>query len=270
MQYLIARDGQQLGQFSEEEIRSGLFEGRYLPTDVAWTEGMSDWRPLGEIMGQGVTRIAGPRQAADFAPFSSPPTHNAGLAIAALVVGILSLLTCGGLGVGAIAAIVCGHMALSSIGKARGGLGGRGMAVTGLVMGYASILLVVIPILASLSMAAISKMGERGQITKGIADARQTALGIRLYAADKGGKYPATLDELVSADVLEREVLDKLQSFKPTGWQGEPGYEYRGAAMTDSSDGEMILLISKCQDAKGKRVVVTNDTSVELRIPPSP
>jgi hypothetical protein len=269
MQYLIARDGQQLGQFSEEEIRSGLFEGRYMPTDVAWSEGMADWKPLGEIMGQGVTRIAGPRQAADFPTFSPPPTHNAGLAIAALVLGIISLVTCGGLGVGAIATIICGHMALSSIGKARGGLGGRGMAVTGLVMGYVSILLVV-PVLASLSMGAIAKMGEKGQVLKGMADARQTALAIRVYAADKAGKYPATLDELVTAGALEREVLDKLQSFKPTGWQGEPGFEYRGANMNDSSPGDMILLIGRCQDAKGKGIVVTNDTSVELKIPPSP
>jgi hypothetical protein len=161
-------------------------------------------------------------------------------------------------------------MALTSIGKARGALGGRGMALTGLIMGYASVLLVGVSILASMSMATIGKMSEKGQIIKGIADARQTALGLRRYAVDKGGKYPPTLEDLVSAGSLERDVLDKLQSFKPAGWQNEPGFEYRGAGMTDSSDGGMILLISKCQDAKGKRVVVTNDTSVELKIPPSP
>src|SRR5436190_2138804 len=111
MQYLIARDGQQLGQFSEEEIRSGLFDGRYLATDVAWAEGMADWKTLGELMGHGVTRVAGPRQAAGAAPESwSAPSQTAGLAIAALVLGILSLVTLGGCGVGAIAAIVCGHM----------------------------------------------------------------------------------------------------------------------------------------------------------------
>src|SRR5688572_3685853 len=134
MQYLLARDGQQLGQFSEEELRSGLFEGRYLATDVAWAEGMAQWEPLGELMGQGVTRVAGPRQLPGASPLSgSAPSRTAGLAIAALVLGIVSALTCGGLGVGAIAAIVCGHLALSSIGKAGGALAGRGMAITGLV-----------------------------------------------------------------------------------------------------------------------------------------
>jgi hypothetical protein len=271
MQYLIARDGQQLGQFSEEEIRSGLFEGRYLPTDVAWAEGMTDWKPLGEIMGQGVTRLAGPRgPGPGFSGESSPPTRTVGLAIAALVLGILSMLTCGGLGLGAVAAIICGHMALTTIGKARGALGGRGMALAGLIMGYASVLLVGVSILASLSMATIGKMGEKGQVVKGIADARQTALGIRQYAADRQGKYPASLEELVIVGALQPEVLAKLQSFKPSGWQNEAGFEYRGANMKDSSPGDMVLLISRCQDARGKRVVVTNDTAVELRMPPSP
>jgi hypothetical protein len=174
------------------------------------------------------------------------------------------------LGVGAIAAIVCGHLALSSIGKARGALGGRGMAITGLVMGYASVLLVGVWFLASLSMAAVGKMGEKGQITKGIQDARQTVIAVRLYAADRGGRYPATLDELVTTEILEQDVLDKLQSFKPAGWQGDPGFDYRGANMNDASDGGMILLISRCRDARGNQVVVTNDTAVELMIAPSP
>jgi hypothetical protein len=271
MQYLLARDGKQIGQFSEEEIRSGLFEGRYLPTDVAWAEGMAQWEPLGELMGQGVTRVAGPRQLPGGSPVSwSAPTHTAGLSIAALVLGILALLTCGLFGLTAIPAIVCGHLALSNIGKSGGTLGGRGMAVTGLVMGYTSVLLVGVAILSSLSMGAIAKMGEKGQVIQGISTARQTVLGVKVYAADKQGKYPATLEELVTGGNLEQQVLDKLQSFKPTGWQGESGFEYRGAAMTDSSEANTVLLISRCQDARGKRVVATNDMLVELKALSSP
>lgn len=271
MQYLLARDGKQIGQFSEEEIRSGLFEGRYLPTDVAWAEGMAQWQPLGEIMGQGVTRVAGPRQVAGASPaLGSAPSRTAGLAIAALVLGILALVTCGLFGVTAITAIVCGHLALSNIGKSGGALGGRGMAISGLVMGYASILLIVLAIFSSLFMSAFAKMGQKGQIIQGIDTARQTVIGLRLYAADKEGKYPAALEELVTAGKLEQQVLDKLQSFKPTGWQGESGFEYRGATITDSSEPTLVLLISRCQDVKGKRVVATNDTAVELKVSPSP
>ena len=42
----ISRNREQLGQFSEEEVRAGLQNGRFLPTDLAWKEGMEEWQPL--------------------------------------------------------------------------------------------------------------------------------------------------------------------------------------------------------------------------------
>lgn len=42
----IARQQEQLGQFSEAEIAEGLKNGRFLPTDLAWKEGMAEWQPL--------------------------------------------------------------------------------------------------------------------------------------------------------------------------------------------------------------------------------
>lgn len=44
--YHLGRDGQELGIFPEHEIREGLLTGRFLPTDLAWMPGMSDWQPL--------------------------------------------------------------------------------------------------------------------------------------------------------------------------------------------------------------------------------
>ena len=48
MQIHIARKGAQLGVFNLEEVRPGLSGGRFLPTDLAWREGMAAWKPLGE------------------------------------------------------------------------------------------------------------------------------------------------------------------------------------------------------------------------------
>jgi signal transduction histidine kinase len=89
------------------------------------------------------------------------------------------------------------------------------MAVTGLVMAYASIALVgvtILSVLSSLSISTIGKMEEKGRIVRGINDARQVVVAIKLYAADKGGKYPGTLEELVTAGMLEQQAVDKLQS----------------------------------------------------------
>jgi hypothetical protein len=45
----IARDHKPLGAFPEEEIREGILSGKYAATDLAWREGMSEWKPLGEM-----------------------------------------------------------------------------------------------------------------------------------------------------------------------------------------------------------------------------
>lgn len=42
----INRDRQNLGQFTPEQVSEGLAEGRFLPTDLAWREGMDTWQPL--------------------------------------------------------------------------------------------------------------------------------------------------------------------------------------------------------------------------------
>ena len=48
MQIHIARKGAQLGVFTFEEVRDGLASGRFVGTDLAWREGMAEWKALGE------------------------------------------------------------------------------------------------------------------------------------------------------------------------------------------------------------------------------
>lgn len=48
----IARDHKPLGAFPEEEIREGILSGKYTATDLAWREGMTEWKPLGEMASQ--------------------------------------------------------------------------------------------------------------------------------------------------------------------------------------------------------------------------
>lgn len=47
-QYHIARDGQQLGVHSEQDVRSGLDAGQFQSNDLCWTEGMNGWEKLGD------------------------------------------------------------------------------------------------------------------------------------------------------------------------------------------------------------------------------
>ena len=49
MNYHVGRAGQQLGVHPEENIRAMLGRGELRPDDLGWKEGMTDWRPLGEL-----------------------------------------------------------------------------------------------------------------------------------------------------------------------------------------------------------------------------
>lgn len=81
----------------------------------------------------------GAPMAAGYAPVSA---GNSGLALASMIVALVSL--CVGAGIGGIVAVVLGHMALNQINQSGGMLGGRGQALTGLILGYIEIGLTVI------------------------------------------------------------------------------------------------------------------------------
>ena len=49
-QYLIAREGEQSGPYTLEQIRQMQTDGQLLPSDIAWTEGQDDWLPISQIV----------------------------------------------------------------------------------------------------------------------------------------------------------------------------------------------------------------------------
>ena len=73
-----------------------------------------------------------------------PASQTSTLSLVSLIVGLLAwvLLPI----IGAIAAIITGHMGLNEIKQSAGRLTGQGLAVTGLVLGYAQLFLLVVPI----------------------------------------------------------------------------------------------------------------------------
>jgi hypothetical protein len=74
---------------------------------------------------------------------------NNGLAIAAMILGILWLYW-----IGSILAVIFGHVALSQIGKSGGTQQGRGMAIAGLVLGWVGVGVLVIVLLVAAGSSA--------------------------------------------------------------------------------------------------------------------
>ncbi|MBC7979716.1 MAG: CD225/dispanin family protein [Armatimonadetes bacterium] len=49
MSWYYSKNGLQLGPVPEEELLAKFKNGEVLPTDLIWKEGMSDWKPLGQV-----------------------------------------------------------------------------------------------------------------------------------------------------------------------------------------------------------------------------
>lgn len=172
MPYHVGRNGQQFGEFTEDEIREGLDRGTFLAGDLTWRDGMGEWKPLDQVFGFAAAHsLAAPMTALGPAamglglPMEQPGNTGIGVmptpgtAIASLVLGILSLVTCYFGVVFAIPGVVCGHVALSVIKRSAMPLEGRGLAVAGLVMNYlwlalAALVLVVLAIFAVIGAAS--------------------------------------------------------------------------------------------------------------------
>ncbi|MEY4482725.1 MAG: hypothetical protein RL693_177 [Verrucomicrobiota bacterium] len=161
MQIHIGRNGQPLGTFSEEQVRDGIALGNLLGTDLAWHEGMDDWKPLSSfpIFMTPPALPSHPISTPVVMPATTPvASTSSGLATASMICGIASipgLLCCVSLPL-ALAAIICGHLALSEIAKNPRLENSRGMAKAGLIMGYIIIALSLMMVIFQVGMAGVS------------------------------------------------------------------------------------------------------------------
>ena len=51
MSYLISRNNQQLGPYTLPQLQQFVAEGRIAATDLAWSEGMPNWVPVAQVLG---------------------------------------------------------------------------------------------------------------------------------------------------------------------------------------------------------------------------
>ena len=259
MTYHIARDGTQLGTFGRDDLQLGLANGKFLPTDLAWKEGMTDWLALSVLDLQGPSVPPLPPSLPSIPPLSGMG-ESCGQATASLVLGLLSCaLSC----LTAVPAVIFGHIALNKIGKSGGRLTGRGLAITGLVLGYLNI--ASIPLMFGLAVPAFSGVQAKARQVQMMNDGRQLVLAAKLYASNHGGRYPSSLEQLALSGGISSEL--RLEQPLINGWKGERGWDYFGAALSEASPSDSVLISSKSKGPRGERVVGYLDGSVMLEDP---
>ncbi len=285
MIFHVARDGQPLGTFTQEEIRDHLEAGRLLVTDLVWMRGMEDWEALAQVFEVEIEHEEGdvpelppalpptipgaagpvlpeawkmsPPITAPESPFTGVP-ETSGFAIVSLVLGIASL---GGFCFTGVPAVICAHTALGEIRRSRGRLTGAAFARTGLVLGYLMCAASVVGVTWYFGRQAVDKVEAKAQESQAVTDARVIMMALRVYAADNGGKYPEDLQVLLDQGLL---TSDKpLQTLTP-GWVGKPGWKYYGAGLGTQDHFSKIILETRARDLNGNGIQVTNDGKVEL------
>jgi len=93
------------------------------------------------------------------APYGVAGPPNSTAAVVSLVFGILAwfLLPV----IGPIVAVVAGHMARAEIRRSNGQVGGGGMAMAGLVLGYLQLALFALAICAIIAIGILTLLGSR-------------------------------------------------------------------------------------------------------------
>jgi prepilin-type processing-associated H-X9-DG protein len=188
--------------------------------------------------------------------------RTAGLAIASLVLGILSV-TCLSVLAG-IPALILGIMAILKIGKTPATLSGKGLAIAGTIMGGVSFAL--LPIMAALFLPAF--MGARTSAVQAVcmSNVKQCTTACLLYAQENNNTLPKNWDE--AKEFLGGESVTK----QTLHCRAEPGvvcsYELvlPGKRLDANQPPNTTIIVREIKaNHRGKRVVGYADGHVELQ-----
>jgi len=116
-----------------------------------------------------------------------PQQTSKGLAIASLVLGVISIPTLGILVVGAITALALGAIALKRVKKEPEVYGGKGMAIAGIITSVVSLLLIaVLGVLAAILFPKLNENLRRGREAGAIQTLRTIHNNQAQYSAIRG------------------------------------------------------------------------------------
>jgi type II secretory pathway pseudopilin PulG len=141
---------------------------------------------------------------------------TSGKAIASLVCGIFTIFL-----PASIAAIILGHLSLSDIRKSAGRLGGRGVAIAGLVLGYAGIVLIpLIFMIAAIAIPNLLRAKMAANEASAVGSLRTISVAAITYESEYENGFPSTLEALegmpgAKADCNHAGLLDRTLAYGP-------------------------------------------------------
>lgn len=146
------------------------------------------------------TAMGGPVGYAPAGEYFTPPAKASGWSVASLVFGCLSFFIPI---VAPLAAVVTGIVGL--VKANRPGVGGRGFAIAGLVLGLTGFF--ISTMLIAILLPSLNRAREQANRIKCASNLRQVGQAIQIYANENKGQFPDTIDQLMLTGDLGPEAL---------------------------------------------------------------
>lgn len=159
-----------------------------------------------------------------------------GMASASLVLGILSLPTCGLLGIGSIIGIVLGVMALKNVNKNPNQYGGKGLAIAGIVTSIVGLLLIAIAAIAIPQLNQMLPIGRENATIETLKTIHQAEASFFT-----GNNRYGTLKELAASEGIKSSVVNGRTI---------AGFIYTEAEISDKT---YCIQATRASDSMGRR-----------------
>jgi prepilin-type processing-associated H-X9-DG protein len=207
--FIIGGDDKEYGPLSEADVRKWTAEGRVGAQTKVRAEDSTTWVLLSQVpeLGNALKRTGPPP-----IPAGPPPSEakTSRLALAALVLGILGVVSCGST---ALAGLILGIWAVAKISDSGGALRGRGLAVAGIIV--SGIFLLTMP--AAMLLPALAAAKQKAMMINCMNNEKQLALGVILYSSDHTNHFPpaATWCDAIKPSV-GTEIVFKCPAASPS------------------------------------------------------
>ena len=174
------------------------------------------------------------------ATMTTAPTKTSGMAIASLVCGILALC----IAVPGLLGVIFGILAIRQINRSGGAIGGKGLAIGGLVTSAIGVLIVGVLVLGSMLLPALARAKAKAGRIKCVNNLSSIGRGTLGFSEDNSGRTPWNLAPSQSHNHIGTVDLSMMSKGMPSAG------EIFGLSAMKSELQTAKILVSPCDYAR--------------------
>jgi type IV pilus assembly protein PilA len=220
---------------------------------VGWAD-LPNCKACGALMNQHSHSLplAAPVSNANYDQWDEPASPKTGLAVVALVLGIINFFTLGILGVGAVVGSIVGWVAMKRAKREPWLYGGHGMAIAGFVMSIVTLVsMVPIGIIAAIAIPNLLASRRAANEGSAIYSLRQISSAQAMYQGNFG-KF-GTLSDLAAQNLIDSKLATGTKNGYnfaielTTSEDNVEGYAVTGVPVTYRSTGNRSFFVDETQ-----------------------